>query len=192
MWPLYTVETRTWHSGNIGLIGDAAHAMLPFQAQGAAMGIEDAAVLAPLLMTEPTAEAAFARYEALRQARVARVPAPRAPMARIFHMPWPLSIARNLVIAAQGSTGHLRRLDWLYGYDPRTAHGHRQARLTGFELSATKRQRLGAIRHFPVRRECARFRHTPSALLWPSSHVSTARHTERLATIVCKLRHAHA
>ena len=53
-WPLATVATPRWHDGGIGLIGDAAHAMLPFQAQGAAMAIEDAAILAPLLMTEPT------------------------------------------------------------------------------------------------------------------------------------------
>lgn len=37
-WPLYTVETPTWHEGNIGIIGDAAHAMVPFQAHGRALG----------------------------------------------------------------------------------------------------------------------------------------------------------
>jgi salicylate hydroxylase len=118
MWPLHTVETKAWHKGNIGLVGDAAHAMMPFQAQGAAMGIEDAAVLAPLLMTEATAEAAFARYESLRQDRVARVARISQANGRVFHMRWPLSVARNLVIAAQGSTAHMRRLSWLYGYDP--------------------------------------------------------------------------
>ena len=41
------VTTPRWSAGAIGLIGDAAHAMLPFQAQGAAMAIEDAATLAP-------------------------------------------------------------------------------------------------------------------------------------------------
>lgn len=118
MWPLYTVDTKTWHKGNIGIIGDAAHAMTPFQAQGAAMGIEDAAVLAPLLMDQTSADTAFARYQSLRQPRVARVARTSLGNGRIFHLPWPLSIARNAVIAAQGSTGHLRRLAWLYGYDP--------------------------------------------------------------------------
>lgn len=119
-WSLYTVETPTWHNGNIGLVGDAAHAMVPFQAQGAAMGIEDAAVLAPLLVSEPTAEQAFARYEALRRARVARVQKVSRSNGAIFHMGWPLSVARNLVIALQGSHGHLGRLTWLYGYDAET------------------------------------------------------------------------
>jgi salicylate hydroxylase len=32
-------------------------------------------------------------------------------------MAWPFSVARNMVIAMQGPRGHLRRLDWLYGYD---------------------------------------------------------------------------
>ena len=116
-WPLFTVEAPHWHRGNIGLIGDAAHAMAPFQAQGAAMGIEDAAILAPLLMAGPSAEAAFERYTALRRPRVARVARTSDANGRIFHLPWPASTARNLVIRAQGSRAHLRRLDWLYGYD---------------------------------------------------------------------------
>lgn len=116
-WPLYTFETPSWHRDNIGIIGDAAHAMVPFQAQGAAMGIEDAAILAPLLTTEPTAESAFARYAALRQPRVTRVARQSRANGRIFHLPWPLTIGRNTVIAAQGARGHLNRLAWLYGHD---------------------------------------------------------------------------
>lgn len=116
-WPLYTVETRQWHKGNIGLIGDAAHAMVPFQAQGAAMGIEDAAILAPLLIAEASAETAFSKYEAARQRRVSRVAATSATNGKIFHMPWPFSIGRNMVMRLQGSRGHLGRLSWLYGYD---------------------------------------------------------------------------
>ena len=116
-WPLYTVDAPRWHDGNIGLIGDAAHAMVPFQAQGAAMGIEDAAVLAQRLIDEPDAEMAFAKFEADRRARVARVARTALSNGRIFHMPWPLSVARDLVIAAQGGAGHLSRLDWLYSYD---------------------------------------------------------------------------
>lgn len=117
-WPLATVNAPRWHEGNIGLVGDAAHAMLPFQAQGAAMGIEDAAILAPLLMTEPTAESAFARYEAMRRARVEKVQKISVGNGRAFHMEWPLSLARNAVIGLQGPDGHFGRLDWLYGYDP--------------------------------------------------------------------------
>ena len=120
-WPLYTVQAPHWHRGNIGLIGDAAHAMEPFQAQGAAMGIEDAAILAPLLIASPDAEAAFAKFEALRRPRVERVAKLSHTNGAIFHMRWPFSTARNLVIAAQGRRAHLKRLDWLYGYDAATA-----------------------------------------------------------------------
>ncbi len=122
-WPLYTVTNSPWHDGSIGLAGDAAHAMVPFQAQGAAMGIEDAAVLAPLLLAESSAEAALARYEAIRRPRAERVARVSAGNGHIFHMPWPLSIARNLVITAQGPRGHLRRLAWLYGHDAQPPTG---------------------------------------------------------------------
>lgn len=116
-WPLYTVSAAFWHTGNIGLAGDAAHAMVPFQAQGAAMGIEDAAVLAPLLVQHETAEAAFDAFERTRRKRVKRVARLSQTNGRIFHMDWPLSIARNAAISAQGSRGHMRRLAWLYGFD---------------------------------------------------------------------------
>ncbi len=116
-WPLFTVETDIWHDGGVGLIGDAAHAMLPFQAQGAAMAIEDAAILAPLLMTEPTAESALQRFVALRRTRVQRVEALSKSNGFAFHLEWPFTLARDAVIAVQGRRGHFRRLDWLYGYD---------------------------------------------------------------------------
>lgn len=117
-WVLSTVATETWHNGPIGLVGDAAHAMLPFQAQGAAMAIEDAAILAPLLAASPSAEHAFARFAALRQQRVRRVQEVSRRNGKIFHMRFPSSLARNAVIAMEGPAGHFRRLDWLYGYDP--------------------------------------------------------------------------
>ena len=117
-WPLSSVATGAWHAGPIGLVGDAAHAMLPFQAQGAAMAIEDAAILAPLLMTEPAAESAFSRFAAIRRPRVDRVQKLSAANAFAFHMEWPMTLARNAVLSFQGNTAHLDRLDWLYGYEP--------------------------------------------------------------------------
>jgi salicylate hydroxylase len=116
-WPLLTVSAKRWHAGGIGLIGDAAHAMLPFQAQGAAMAIEDAAVLAPLLMTEPDADGAFSRFAAARRGRVRRVAQVSSSNGRIFHMQWPFTMGRDTVIRLGGSTAQLRRLAWIYGYD---------------------------------------------------------------------------
>lgn len=116
-WPLATVSADRWHEGGIGLVGDAAHAMVPFQAQGAAMGIEDAAILAPLLMTEPTAESAFARFVSLRRARVNQVARISASNGFAFHLEWPFTAARDAVLKLQGEQGHLKRLAWLYGWD---------------------------------------------------------------------------
>lgn len=116
-WVLSEVTMERWHKGAVGLIGDAAHAMLPFQAQGAAMGIEDAATLAPLLATSPNPEHAFIRYAALRQPRVKRIQHVSRNNGKIFHMPFPMSLARDAVIRAEGPEGHFKRLDWLYGYE---------------------------------------------------------------------------
>ncbi|MFD2646443.1 FAD-dependent monooxygenase [Devosia albogilva] len=120
-WPLFAVTTPNWNRGRIGLIGDAAHAMVPFQAQGAAMAIEDAAVLAPLLASTDQPEAALARYATLRQQRVARVARISRMNGTIFHLPWPLSLGRDLVIKTSGPRGQLQRLGWLYGYDAEIA-----------------------------------------------------------------------
>jgi salicylate hydroxylase len=116
-WPLSTVTTTEWTEGGVGLVGDAAHAMLPFQAQGAVMAIEDAAILAPLLMTEPDAEQALRRYAAIRMPRVERVQKLSRSNGFAFHLEWPFTLARNAVVQLQGPRGHLKRLAWLYGYD---------------------------------------------------------------------------
>jgi salicylate hydroxylase len=116
-WPLYTVQTPHWSQGPVGILGDAAHAMLPFQAQGAAMGIEDAAVLAPLLTSAQPAAEALLRYQALRQRRVRRVQQVSESNGRIFHLGFPLDRARNAVMLAGGPHSHWRRLHWLYSYD---------------------------------------------------------------------------
>lgn len=116
-WPMSAVTTPTWSEGGVGLIGDAAHAMMPFQAQGAVMAIEDAAILAPLLMTEADAAEALKRYAALRQPRVERVRKLSNSNGFAFHLEWPFTLARNAVVKLQGPRVHLKRLSWLYGYD---------------------------------------------------------------------------
>ncbi|MBD8064370.1 FAD-dependent monooxygenase [Devosia sp. PTR5] len=115
-WPLFTVNTDRWFRGNVGLAGDAAHAMVPFQAQGAAMGIEDAGVLAPLLVAAATAEEGFGQYSRMRQERVTRVAALSSTNGKIFHLYGPAAHARNAVMRLQGPQAHLKRLAWIYGY----------------------------------------------------------------------------
>jgi salicylate hydroxylase len=72
-WALYDREPlETWSVGRVTLLGDAAHAMLPFMAQGACQAVEDAVVLARCLTgAGPDAVAdALRQYEALRKPRV--------------------------------------------------------------------------------------------------------------------------
>lgn len=75
-WPLFHHPTTpTYYKGNICMIGDVAHAMTPYQAAGAGQGLEDAAILAPLLamVQRPDEwEAAFRLYDEIRRPRAAR------------------------------------------------------------------------------------------------------------------------
>ncbi|MCU0790921.1 MAG: FAD-dependent monooxygenase [Nitratireductor sp.] len=120
-WPLFAAPAlKAWSHGAMVLTGDAAHAMLPFAAQGAAMAIEDAAVLAQCL-AKPGAtppEEAFAQFEKLRRPRVKKA----ADLARtnqsIYHMRQPLAAARDASMAAMGGERLLARQDWLYGWKP--------------------------------------------------------------------------
>ncbi len=75
-----------WSDHRITLLGDACHAALPFMAQGAAMAIEDAAVLARCVAHDTNIPAALARYESLRRDRTAQVQRRSRRNARIFHL----------------------------------------------------------------------------------------------------------
>jgi salicylate hydroxylase len=121
-WALFTVAGRgPWSSGAIALLGDAAHAMLPFAAQGAGMAIEDGAVLANCLAegrSETAAEvaAALKSYARLRRARVARVQRAARRAGRIYHLTGAAALARDLTIRAIGPQRMLARQDWIYDW----------------------------------------------------------------------------
>lgn len=120
-WSKWALYERTalpgWSRGPITLLGDAAHPMLPFLAQGGAMAIEDAAVLAHCLAKTPEKPAAALRvYEGLRQARTARVVRQARHLGRIYHLTGPAALIRNLTLLAAGGKGLLARYDWLYDW----------------------------------------------------------------------------
>jgi salicylate hydroxylase len=105
-----------WVKGRVALLGDAAHPMLPFYAQGAGQAIEDAAALAVCLTTGPwDPPAALARYERLRMPRATRVQ--EASRGRIghHHLPdGPEQRARDAEFAGEDPLSHN---DWIYAYD---------------------------------------------------------------------------
>lgn len=117
-WPLLTVEPRWRAEGGwpVALIGDAAHAMLPYAAQGAAMAIEDAFVLAACVSDGAPPADGLARFEALRAPRVRRVLERVAFHKRVYHLPRPLSFARDLALAVRSPRSLRRDLAWLYDW----------------------------------------------------------------------------
>jgi salicylate hydroxylase len=121
-WALFTLpEGGRWSEGAVTLLGDAAHAMLPFAAQGAGMAIEDAAVLAGCLgaiqnESGSVVAAALKRYERLRRRRVARVQRAARRSGRIYHLAGPLALARDVVIKTMGPKRMLARQNWIYDW----------------------------------------------------------------------------
>ncbi|MGH6825029.1 FAD-dependent monooxygenase [Methyloceanibacter sp.] len=105
-----------WTDGRMALLGDAAHPVLPYLAQGAALAIEDAVVLAASLKAAGgDALAAFPRYQSLRMERAARVQAQAARFGRIYHLRGPLAFARNFLLGRRRPESLLQSFDWLYG-----------------------------------------------------------------------------
>ena len=99
------------------LLGDACHPTLPFMAQGAAMAIEDAAVLsrclaAGVLRGREVPQSLLA-YENLRRARTARIQAGSRRNAKVFHLRGVSAWMRNRVARRAGD----QVMHWLYGYD---------------------------------------------------------------------------
>ena len=109
-----------WVRGRVGLLGDAAHPMLPFFAQGAGQAIEDAAALSVCLAAgadDPSG--ALARYERLRVPRATRVQEASRGRIAHHHLPdGPEQRARDAAFAGEDPLAHN---DWIYAYDAEQA-----------------------------------------------------------------------
>ncbi len=121
MWPLFRqtplAAAEQMAQGRVALLGDAAHATLPYLAQGAAMAIEDAQALAACLAQAPEGqeEQALQRYAQLRWKRCARVQGVSSRNGWAFHVNGPLAVARNLLLRVRGE--NMLNQAWLYGHE---------------------------------------------------------------------------
>ena len=120
-WALHDREPlTTWQLGKATLLGDAAHPVLPFMAQGACQAIEDAAVLARCLNNVDETDTAISRYEAIRKPRTDQIQSGSWNNATTFHLPdGPEQQARDTFYASMVNQNvhPLASLDWLHGYD---------------------------------------------------------------------------
>jgi salicylate hydroxylase len=121
-WALHDRDTITgWSTARLTLVGDAAHPMLPFLAQGANQAIEDAVVLALCLQRYglDDLETALGRYQELRVPRTTEVHTRSRANTRTLHLAdGPDQAERDTTL---GSGTGLAAQEWLYGYDAESA-----------------------------------------------------------------------
>ncbi len=122
VWSLFDRQPTAMAKGRVGLLGDAAHPVLPFLAQGAALAIEDAGVLAQQLSLAAASGSARAipdalkTYASLRASRVLRVQQAARANGRSFHFQGPLAFVRDLMIRRLDGEAMRRRYNWLYDW----------------------------------------------------------------------------
>ncbi len=106
-----------WTRGRIALLGDAAHPVMPFFAQGAVMALEDAVVLADALALRPDdIPQALSSYQRMRRPRAIRVADASRNNGRIYHLGGASAVARNIVLRYAPPERLMARYDWLYGW----------------------------------------------------------------------------
>ena len=108
---------KQWSKGRIILLGDAAHPMLPFLAQGAAMAIEDGAVLADCISSYKDNEKSLKYFEQIRKPRTSFVQLAARRNAKILHLSGLAAFFRNIIMGYAGN----KIFNKLYRYDALSA-----------------------------------------------------------------------
>lgn len=116
MWVLCDREpVKNWSKGNITLVGDAAHPMLQYLAQGACMAIEDGVCLAnKVAMNGDDLATAFKEYQAARYLRTARVQLTARFYGDAYHAAGPTAELRNMMVGARTPAQSYEGMKWLY------------------------------------------------------------------------------
>ncbi len=110
-----------WSFGRVTLLGDAAHPMLQYLAQGACMALEDAVTLGEALgLHDNDFSKAFALYQRSRIARAARVLLSAREMGRIFHAHGVERLVRNDLWKGRTPERFYDAMEWLYGWTRET------------------------------------------------------------------------
>lgn len=108
---------KAWGNGRVSLLGDAAHPMLPFLAQGAGAALEDAVALGRHLKHRSDVEQALRAYEAERAPRTARMQSAARFTGRVYHARGILRWARDLKLRWDAEK-LVDRYAWIYRYRP--------------------------------------------------------------------------
>ena len=117
-WTMYDrPPLDSWVRGRIALLGDAAHPMLQYVAQGACQALEDSVCLAEMLDRHDDVEAGLHAYQAARLAHTARVQLTARFFGEIAHASGTAAMFRNAALGRR-SPDDYRYFDWLYGHDP--------------------------------------------------------------------------
>ncbi|WP_326770657.1 FAD-dependent monooxygenase (plasmid) [Streptomyces sp. NBC_01591] len=103
-WPLFDrAPVDTWVYGRIALLGDAAHPMLQYLAQGACQALEDAVALGRALAESEDAADAFASYAERRQGRAALIQTTARSFGELCHLEGMGAAVRNALLATRSS-----------------------------------------------------------------------------------------
>jgi salicylate hydroxylase len=116
LWSLFDLPAAAMRRGRLALVGDAAHPVLPFLAQGGALAIEDAAVLAGALAGAKDVAAALAAYERARLPRARRIQQAARRNGAAYHAGGVKAFMRDAVIRHLGPERMALRYAWLYGW----------------------------------------------------------------------------
>jgi 2-polyprenyl-6-methoxyphenol hydroxylase-like FAD-dependent oxidoreductase len=117
MWVLCDREpVKNWSAGNVTLLGDAAHPMLQYLAQGACMATEDAVVLADKVKAKPEdLPAAFQAYQQDRYLRTGRVQIMARVYGEFYHARGVAAELRDLALGGRTPQQSYDGIAWLYG-----------------------------------------------------------------------------